>query len=486
MKKIILTIFIITPLVFVAQGIKKEKVKTSFLSYPKIDVEKIDVNTLQIDFCNGALKYMSKSTKKTTNACKVKGASIKTTKAIDVFYYNFTVLSPVSYLKISDTNGNIKFIEKVTEGGKSFVDFGKNKCYWAEPVLESAYKKDKGTFETNSQKESNKNAMGMAKNFVNSSLFFTYIPQEFSVFYVKSKDFGYDDIKKAATIAAEGYDEIKDNIENKDAHSKLKQAISIWEKALEESTPDDKKSRINKKVTLHLAENIGTAYFYLMDFDKAQKVITDALNLEKNITNNGTIRRKALLANIRSYKKGYELNKNAPINYDIVKIKINNHPTSEIVKFKEEYKEHGNAQLVSDIKASKEEHDKGVASGEINPYQQYVVVAAGGDILTLPNLAAKLMKDPAGDKLDQFPEAVTDLDIVTLILRGNNLESIPPSIGKMTKLKKLVLTNNKLTSLPDEIGELKNLKTLNIKGNNISVADVSKIQTLLPDCKIKQ
>ena len=446
----------------------------------------MDINSLKVDFCIGNMKFMSKSTKKTTNACKAKGGSIKDAKAIEVFYYNFTVLAPVSYLKISDSNGDIKYIDKVTEGGKSYVDFGKDKCYWAEPVLESAYKKGQTSFESNSNKANSKKALDKAGEFVNGALFFTYVPQEVLVHYVKSKDHDYSDLQKASEIAAKGYEGIKDNAKDKDALSKLQQATSMWEKAMTESTPGDKKSRINRKVTLHLAENLGTAYMYMMEFEKAQKVVKDALNMEKNVSNNGTVRRKALLANIKKYKKGYEMNKNTPINDKVAKVNITSHPASELSSYQEEYKKHGNAEKANEMAANKEEYKKKVESGEINKYQRFVIAATTGNQLTLPDLASKLSKAPAGEKLDEFPEEITDLtDLNILILRGNNLKTIPPSIGKMTELKKLVLTNNQLTTLPDEIVELKNLKNLNLKGNSISPKEVSRIQSLLPGCKIK-
>lgn len=486
MKKLLLPILIIAPLFFIAQNIKREKVKTSFLSYPKIDMTNMDVNSINVDFCSGDMKFVSKTTKKTTNACKAKGASIKDAKAIEVFYYNFTVLSPVSYLKISDSNGEIKYIEKVTEGVKSSVDFGKKKCYWVEPVLESAYKKEKTSFESKSNKENVKVSLKSARDFVNGALFFTYVPQEIMVHYVKSKDYGYSDLEEASAIAVEGFKGIKDNSQNKDAQAKLKQAISIWEKAMTESTPDDKKSRINKKVTLHVAENLGAAYLYLMEFEKAQKVVATALNLEKNITNNGTLRRKALLTTIRENKKGYELNKNTPINNNVVKVDIKTNSSSEIAQYTEDFKKFGNATVVEEIKANKEEYNKAVESGEINPYQRFVIAATTGNQLTLPDLASKLTKEPAGEKLNELPAAVTELtDLNILILRGNNLTTIPASIGKLSNLKKLVLANNKLTTLPDEIGELKGLKTLNLKGNNINQEEVSRIQSLLPNCKVK-
>jgi tetratricopeptide (TPR) repeat protein len=486
MKKTILISLILAPLLIFSQNLKKEKVKTSFLSYPKIDVKNMDPSTLQVDFCTGTIKYLNKSAKKTTTACKPKGGSIKDAKALEVFYYHFNTLIPASYLKISNSKGEIQLIEQINKADKSFEEFGKKKCYWVESILKSAYDKNKASFESKNQKEFVKLKVKKAEDYLAGALFFSYVPHSIEVLYPKDKNQDYTDLEKAASIAAEGYEELKDNADNKAAQSKLRQAISIWEKALTESTPDLKKSRINKKVTLAISENTGRAYMYLMEFDKALEIIKKALNLEKNFSNNATQRRESLLSYIKENKKGYDLNKDTPVNLDATKIMIKQHPSSEIASFTEAYKKFGYAEKVEEAAANKEEYDKAVESGEINPYQKFVMETSFGKQLTLPDLTAKMMKEPAGEKLSELPEDVTKLtDLSILILRGNNLKVLPASIGKLTNLKKLVLVNNQLTTLPDEIGELKELKNLNLKGNNIPAKEISKIKSLLPNCKIK-
>jgi len=50
MKKILLPILFVIPAIIFAQSIKKTKIKSSFLSNPKIDMTGLDVNTLQADF----------------------------------------------------------------------------------------------------------------------------------------------------------------------------------------------------------------------------------------------------------------------------------------------------------------------------------------------------------------------------------------------------------------------------------------------------
>lgn len=483
MKKILLPILFVLPAIIFAQNMKKEKVKSSFLSYPKIDMNGIDVNSLQADFCVGNMTMGSQTVKKGSNACKAAGGKAK---VIEIFYYQIATNDPSSFLRISDNTGNVKYIEQTTKMSKGSIAFGKKKCYWTESVLKSAFTKEKGSFTKKSQKEATKSALKKAKTFLNSAITFTYVPQEFSVFYPKDKSGLYADLTKAAETAGEAYKRLKGKASDADAQSKLREAIVIWEKALTESTPELKDSRINKKVTMIIGENLGRAYMYLMDFEKARTSVKAALDLQKNVSNNGTVRRKTLFAEINDYKKSYDLNKALTVNTNAVKVAITTKPASELAQFQADYKKHGKAEVMADIKASKEAYEAGVKSGEINKYAKYLMVISGGKQLTLPDLASKMSGGADGKKLDTFPEELTELDGLThLILRGNNLKTIPASIGKMTNLKKLVLVNNQLTSLPEEIGELTNLKNLNIKGNKISAAELSKIQTLLPNCKIK-
>lgn len=474
------------PFAFIAQNIKKsKKVKSSYLSYPKVDVSKVDISTMKVDFCADEMTFLEKNVKKTTGLCKVKGASVTEAKAIDVFYYKINVLNPVSYIKVSNANNEIVFMEKTSGAEKGAVDFGMKNCYWMESILKSAYEKEDRSFESERQKASSKSAMGNAQDFIDAALFFTYVPHELVVYSVKSKEYDYSDINTASEVAQEAFKGLKDDAENQAAQGKLNEALSLWEKALEESTPKVKDSRVNKKVTKALAENIAIAYMYLREYDKAQKVLSTAMVLEKNITTPSTDRRKVLLSKITDLKKGYEINKTATINLTKVKVNVINKPSADFPQFVEEFKIHGEAEKAEDASKLKEEHESGLADGSINPYQQYVVPVVTGNSLTLPNLSAKMMKLPAGNKLEKFPEEVLDLDVAVLILKGNNIKSIPASIVKLKDLKKLDLTKNQLISLPLELGELKKLKKLILKGNSIPQDDIDKIQSLLPGCAIK-
>ena len=198
MKNILLAILIITPLLFVAQNIKKEKTKSSYISYPKFAVTGVDLSTLKVDFCAGETQFGAKNVTKTSNACKATGGKAT---IMEVFYYKITTTTPDAYLKISDSDGNIKYIEKTAENGKGSVIFGKKKCYWAEPVLVSAYKKEQANFEAKSKKEGVASARKKAQKTLNSALFFTYVPQELEIYYPKGKNHDYSDLVNAAETA---------------------------------------------------------------------------------------------------------------------------------------------------------------------------------------------------------------------------------------------------------------------------------------------
>ena len=91
MKKLLLSALLITPILVGAQSVKKTKVNSSYISYPKIDVTGIDKSSLKVEFCSGDMTFLDKKVLKTTNVCNVKGGNILDAKSIDVFYYKINV-----------------------------------------------------------------------------------------------------------------------------------------------------------------------------------------------------------------------------------------------------------------------------------------------------------------------------------------------------------------------------------------------------------
>lgn len=63
----------------------------------------------------------------------------------------------------------------------------------------------------------------------------------------------------------------------------------------------------------------------------------------------------------------------------------------------------------------------------------------------------------------QIPDEVETLD-----LSGNSLESLPPSLFKLKKLKRLNLDKNNLKEIPSELFSLSTLNHLSLDGNPLS------------------
>lgn len=86
---------------------------------------------------------------------------------------------------------------------------------------------------------------------------------------------------------------------------------------------------------------------------------------------------------------------------------------------------------------------------------------------------AKLQKleslDLEGNELVSLPKSIGTLkNLIMLDVTENNLTSLPASIGNLKKLDDLLLHDNKLTSLPESIGKLENLNVLFLYGNRLS------------------
>lgn len=84
---------------------------------------------------------------------------------------------------------------------------------------------------------------------------------------------------------------------------------------------------------------------------------------------------------------------------------------------------------------------------------------------TLPSLYMLSFKD---NKLSTIAEAALAPSIRWLILTGNELQTLPRSVGRLRGLRKLMLSINRLTHLPDELSECKELELLRLAGNRLS------------------
>ena len=126
-----------------------------------------------------------------------------------------------------------------------------------------------------------------------------------------------------------------------------------------------------------------------------------------------------------------------------------------------------------------QEQEQAIEEGRENRYERQVGrTASQGFYLFLM---------PYGNKLDAFPEEVTELTHLNqLRLPKHGFTVVPETIGQLTELKFLDLSGNNIERLPDSIANLTNLKTLKAQGNPLADGELERLKSLLPKkCKIK-
>lgn len=71
--------------------------------------------------------------------------------------------------------------------------------------------------------------------------------------------------------------------------------------------------------------------------------------------------------------------------------------------------------------------------------------------------------------LQQLPAEISNLtNLQTLLLYGNEIITVPSTIGTLEKLKVLDISRNKLECIPSEIANLSSLMTLNLSNNALT------------------
>ena len=115
-----------------------------------------------------------------------------------------------------------------------------------------------------------------ANNFINSNYGVTPINTTVEVRSVKNKDGEYDDLEEAKDFAVSGYQ----NFDAAGSNDDLEEAISIWETALEESNLEDRKARIDKKVTEAILFNLVEATLYTQSLDQTKMYLKKLGNMK--------------------------------------------------------------------------------------------------------------------------------------------------------------------------------------------------------------
>ena len=139
--------------------------------------------------------------------------------------------------------------------------------------------------------------MKIINEYINNNYGFVRVNREIEIFGVKKhKKFNYDDYQQAFEFAATGFNLLLSEPES--AAKNINSAIQLWEKAMTESDPNNRKSRINQKISVLTILNLVEAYIWTNNYSKANDVLNKTVTLDP-----GRSERK-LIADYKEFLKG--------------------------------------------------------------------------------------------------------------------------------------------------------------------------------------
>ncbi len=88
------------------------------------------------------------------------------------------------------------------------------------------------------------------------------------------------------------------------------------------------------------------------------------------------------------------------------------------------------------------------------------VILSNCSDLSCTNLFCEKVGQACICKLERVMERVDLSNVKKVDISGNQLDMVPPFIGRCNNIEELVISNNKISSLPDFINNLSNLKAV--------------------------
>ena len=120
----------------------------------------------------------------------------------------------------------------------------------------------------------------------------------------KHQNYTYDNLVNALTHAQSAYASMSYDRDKATAKERLAKAIDLWEEELKSSDLNDKKARVNKKITGLISANLADAYFWSENFEKANLYINKAIT-------NGTVKSKSHCKKLKQDIPEFQLRFNA-------------------------------------------------------------------------------------------------------------------------------------------------------------------------------
>lgn len=118
-----------------------------------------------------------------------------------------------------------------------------------------------------------KTNMKLVTEYLDSKFGQRVVTRNTSIWVISDKKVNYDEYPQAYVKALMGYKMQADQARAADGRKQIGEAVALWDKALTESNPKDKKARIDEKVTAATLFNDAEANLWMNNFDEAELLL---------------------------------------------------------------------------------------------------------------------------------------------------------------------------------------------------------------------
>jgi hypothetical protein len=163
--------------------------------------------------------------------------------------------------------------------------FGHQECRYRLPGrLATDYGRQRGAFRERIRADARAYAEERARAAVDERLFAVVLELEVPLYTFESRKRDYTDLNEATALARAAYEATTVAGTRADRDPGLARAIAIWEAALGESDPSDRRARVNRKVTSKVHESLGVAHLVRGDAASAVVHLEYALRFAGTVT----------------------------------------------------------------------------------------------------------------------------------------------------------------------------------------------------------
>ena len=175
--------------------------------------------------------------------------------------YEVSYKSPVS-VKVTAKDGTV-LADELLEASTSYTTLA-TEAYGSDSQPTFLRQLDENIMKTN---------MKLVTEYLDSKFGQRPMTRNTSIWVVSDKKINYEEYPQAYIKALTAYKIMADQSRATDARKQLTEAVALWDKALTESNPKDKKARIDEKVTAATLYNDAEANLWMNNFDEAELLL---------------------------------------------------------------------------------------------------------------------------------------------------------------------------------------------------------------------